>query len=98
MPRSPQWALDSLKLQIYQGALGTIMHAEAMFSHDKLIHVPAGDWRTLKVVSTAAGVTAPLSASLRRPRFITMHVIGTDKWVEARNDSHSDTPSGKGRF
>jgi predicted dehydrogenase len=34
------------------------MHAEAAFSHDKLIGVPAGDWRTSKAVSPAAGMTA----------------------------------------
>ena len=51
-------ALEALKAQIDQGALGTIMHAEAAFSHDKLIHVPAGDWRTSKAVCPAAGMTA----------------------------------------
>ncbi len=34
------------------------MHAEAAFSHDKLTHVPSGDWRTLKAISPAAGMTA----------------------------------------
>lgn len=43
---------------IDEGALGTIMHAEAAFSHDKLINVPAGDWRTSKKTAPAAGVTA----------------------------------------
>lgn len=38
--------------------LGTIMHAEAAFSHDKLIGVKADDWRTRKEVSPAAGMTA----------------------------------------
>ena len=51
-------ALEALKSQIDQGTLGTIMHAEAAFSHDKLIHVPAGDWRTSKAVCPAAGMTA----------------------------------------
>lgn len=51
-------ALEALKVQIDQGALGTIMHAEAAFSHDKLIHVPANDWRTSKAVSPAGGMTA----------------------------------------
>ena len=31
---------------VAEGKLGTIMHAEADFSHDKLANVPAGDWRT----------------------------------------------------
>ena len=50
--------LEALKAQIDRGELGTIMHAEAAFSHDKLIHVPAGDWRTSKTISPAGGMTA----------------------------------------
>jgi len=38
-------------------SLGTVMHAEAAFSHDKLINVPSGDWRTLKATAPAAGMT-----------------------------------------
>lgn len=51
-------AMQALKSQIDAGTLGTIMHAEAAFSHDKLIHVPKGDWRTKKAVSPAASMTA----------------------------------------
>lgn len=51
-------ALVALKQALEDNALGTIMHAEAAFSHDKLIGVPAGDWRTTKAVSPAAGMTA----------------------------------------
>ncbi|MDJ0639601.1 MAG: Gfo/Idh/MocA family oxidoreductase [Paracoccaceae bacterium] len=51
-------AMVALKTAIDKGELGTIMHAEAAFSHDKLIHVPKGDWRTSKAVSPAAGMTA----------------------------------------
>lgn len=51
-------AMLALKADIEQQNLGTIMHAEAAFSHDKLIDVPAGDWRTRKAVSPAAGMTA----------------------------------------
>ena len=50
-------AMQALKADIDQGALGTIMHAEAAFSHDKLIHVPANDWRTRRSVAPAAGMT-----------------------------------------
>ena len=50
--------LVALKNAIDAGELGTIMHAEAAFSHDKLIGVPKGDWRTSKTVSPAAGMTA----------------------------------------
>ncbi len=139
-------ALEALKAELDNGALGTIMHAEAAFSHDKLIHVPAGDWRTSKAVSPAggmtamgihltdllisffgpvktvqamtadrslgwetgdlvtvqlgfhAGMTATLSAVLHTPHFIRMHVFGTEKWVEVRNDTHPDTPGGKVRY
>ncbi|MEX3009698.1 Gfo/Idh/MocA family protein [Hoeflea sp. TYP-13] len=51
-------ALQRVRKLVEDGALGTIMHAEAAFSHDKLINVPAGDWRTSKAVSPAAGMTA----------------------------------------
>ncbi|MEM6761262.1 MAG: Gfo/Idh/MocA family oxidoreductase [Pseudomonadota bacterium] len=136
-------ALAELKAAIDAGDLGTIMHAEAAFSHDKLIGVPKGDWRTLKAVCPAAGMTgmgihltdllisyfgrvetvqaltasrslgwetgdvvtvqlgfqagmtATMSAVLHTPHFIRMHVFGTDKWIEVRNESHPDTPGGK---
>ncbi|RMF41555.1 MAG: gfo/Idh/MocA family oxidoreductase [Alphaproteobacteria bacterium] len=51
-------AMQTLAAVIAAGEMGTIMHAEAMFSHDLLIGVPAGDWRTTKAVSPAAGMTA----------------------------------------
>lgn len=51
-------AMLALKSSIDTGDLGTIMHAEAAFSHDKLINVPKGDWRTSKKVCPAAGMTA----------------------------------------
>ncbi|MGI9437092.1 MAG: Gfo/Idh/MocA family protein [Geminicoccaceae bacterium] len=51
-------AMQALKRAVELGELGTIMHAEAAFSHDKLIHVPRGDWRTSKATSPAAGMTA----------------------------------------
>ena len=43
---------------IREGALGTIMHVEADFSHDKLANVPPGDWRTAPKDAPAAGMTA----------------------------------------
>jgi predicted dehydrogenase len=43
---------------IRDGALGTIMHVEADFSHDKLANVPPGDWRTAPKDAPAAGMTA----------------------------------------
>lgn len=51
-------AMAELRRLVRKGALGTIMHAEASFSHDKLTGVPAGDWRTSKKVAPAAGMTA----------------------------------------
>ncbi|MDA4844440.1 Gfo/Idh/MocA family protein [Hoeflea poritis] len=51
-------ALVKVRALVEEGELGTVMHAEAAFSHDKLINVPAGDWRTSKAVSPAAGMTA----------------------------------------
>ena len=43
---------------IREGVLGTTMHVEADFSHDKLADVPAGDWRTSPSDAPAAGMTA----------------------------------------
>ncbi len=43
---------------VREGALGTIMHVEADFSHDKLANVPKGDWRTAPSDAPAAGMTA----------------------------------------
>ncbi len=51
-------AMLALRAALEDGDLGTVMHAEAAFSHDKLIGVPADDWRTRKDVSPAAGMTA----------------------------------------
>ena len=135
-------AMKALSRMVEAGELGTIMHAEAAFSHDKLIGVPAGDWRTSKAVAPAAGMTAmgvhltdlyiamfgrvstvqamtsrralqwetgdvvtvqlgfeagmtaTLSAVLYTPHFIRMHVFGSARWVEIRNDTHPDTPGG----
>lgn len=135
-------AMMALREALDRKELGTIMHAEAAFSHDKLIGVPADDWRTRKDVAPAAGMTAmgihlsdlmisffgpvealhaftgnrslgwetgdvvtvqmkfeagmtaTFSAILHTPHFIRMHVFGTEKWVEALNDSHPDTPDG----
>jgi len=50
-------ALKKVKQMIDNGELGTVMHAESAFSHDKLINVPSGDWRTLKETAPAAAMT-----------------------------------------
>jgi predicted dehydrogenase len=50
-------AMQRVLEMIEDSSLGTVMHAEAAFSHDKLIGVPSGDWRTLKETAPAAGMT-----------------------------------------
>jgi len=50
-------AMQRVNQMINESALGTVMHAEAAFSHDKLINVEPGDWRTLKTTAPAAGMT-----------------------------------------
>ncbi len=50
-------ALVRVREMINDGSLGTIMHAEAAFSHDKLIGVQPGDWRTRKETAPAAAMT-----------------------------------------
>lgn len=51
-------AIVEIRRLIREGALGTIMHAEGHFSHDKLAQVPEGDWRTSQKDAPAAGMTA----------------------------------------
>ena len=51
-------AVEEVRRLIRAGALGTIMHAEAHFSHDKLAKVPEGDWRRSPKDAPAAGMTA----------------------------------------
>lgn len=50
-------AMKRVRDMVNDASLGTVMHAEAAFSHDKLINVPAGDWRTRKETAPAAGMT-----------------------------------------
>ena len=38
-------AMRRLRGLIREGALGTLLHGEANFSHDKLTHIKPGDWR-----------------------------------------------------
>jgi len=49
--------MQRLKAMLEAGDLGTVMHAEAAFSHDKLIGLPIGGWRTSKELSPGAGMT-----------------------------------------
>ena len=50
-------ALIEVKRLIEAGELGTIMHIEANFSHDKLAQVPADDWRSSTVDSPIPAIT-----------------------------------------
>ena len=51
-------ALAHVRRLVREGALGTVMHAEANFPHDKLANVPPGDWRASPKDAPAAGMTA----------------------------------------
>jgi predicted dehydrogenase len=51
-------AMIEVERLVRSGELGTIMHAESNFSHDKLIAVPPTDWRRSATESPAAGFTA----------------------------------------
>ncbi len=51
-------AIGEARRLVREGALGTIMHVEANFSHDKLANVPEGDWRASPKDAPAAGMTA----------------------------------------
>jgi predicted dehydrogenase len=51
-------AMAEVERMVRAGELGTIMHAESNFSHDKLINVPPTDWRRSATESPAAGFTA----------------------------------------
>lgn len=50
-------AMARLKRMIDAGDLGTVMHAEAAFSHDKLAGIAPGGWRTDATLSPGAGMT-----------------------------------------
>lgn len=50
-------AIQRLQAMVAAGDLGTILHAEATFSHDKLAQTPLGGWRTSAELSPGAGMT-----------------------------------------
>ena len=47
----------ALRKLLDEAALGTIMHTEMAFSHDKLIGLTSDSWRTTKAHAPAAGMT-----------------------------------------
>ena len=51
-------ALIEVARMVKDGELGTIMHAEASFSHDSLAGLPADNWRVSPEHAPAAGMTA----------------------------------------
>ena len=50
-------AIEALKTALDAGELGTIMHAELAFSHNKLKDLGPDSWRTSKRFAPAAGMT-----------------------------------------
>lgn len=50
-------ALMEIKRMVDAGELGTIMHVESNFSHDKLANVAVNDWRASPIDAPAAGMT-----------------------------------------
>ncbi len=50
-------AIQALKDSINAGDLGTVMHSELSFSHNKLSGLPTSSWRTAKRFAPAAGMT-----------------------------------------
>ncbi len=126
-------ALIEIKRMVSSGELGTIMHAEAHFSHDSLAGLDPGNWRLAPEHAPAAGMTAmgvhltdslidmlgpverlhaetakqaiaapggdvvsvllkfrcgataSVTAILKTPFFMRLHVFGSEAWVEARD-------------
>ncbi|UCH74870.1 MAG: Gfo/Idh/MocA family oxidoreductase [Rhodospirillales bacterium] len=126
-------ALREIKAMIADGELGTLMHAEAHFSHDTLAALDPSNWRLSPMHAPAAGMTAMgvhltdtlidlmgpvahlyaetakqvlsspggdvvsvllkfqngatafVSAILKTPFFMRLHVFGSDAWIEARD-------------
>ncbi len=50
-------AMQRVAQMVGRGALGTVMHVEAAFSHDKLAGLPKDNWRTKPGLAPAAGMT-----------------------------------------
>lgn len=50
-------AMQEVARLVREGRLGTVMHAEAAFSHDKLADLDPGNWRARRATAPAAGMT-----------------------------------------
>ncbi len=50
-------AILALRKLLDDGAVGTVMHTEMAFSHDKLIGLTSDSWRTTSAFAPAAGMT-----------------------------------------
>jgi predicted dehydrogenase len=132
-------ALTEIKRLADAGELGTLMHVEANYCHDRLTGLdpsnwraagagqpPAGmtgtgvhmtdafihmfgeigqvyaltarralDWEDGDVVSVLlrfqSGLTGYLNAVMATPRYTRLLVQGSERWAEARNETHPDT-------
>ena len=52
-------AMVAVKQMLEAGALGTVMHLEASFNHDKLVDLPADNWRASAVEAPALETHIP---------------------------------------
>ncbi|MAF47582.1 MAG: Gfo/Idh/MocA family oxidoreductase [Rhodospirillales bacterium] len=51
-------AIAEAKRMLDTGQIGTVMHLEMSFSHDKLVDLPADNWRASAIEAPAASLTA----------------------------------------
>lgn len=77
---------------LYIAMFGPVRTVQALTA-SRVLGWETGDVTTVQL-EFEAGMTATLSAVLCTPHFIRMHVFGSEKWVEIRNDTHPDTPGG----
>jgi predicted dehydrogenase len=82
-------AVRRLRELLRAGELGTVLHARADFSHDKLAHITAGDWRADPAQAPAASMTAmgvhltdlflDLVGPIEEVHAITTHLVSSRK-------------------
>lgn len=77
---------------LYIAMFGRVRTVQALTA-SRVLGWETGDVTTVQL-EFEAGMTATLSAVLCTPHFIRMHIFGSEKWVEIRNDTHPDTPGG----
>jgi len=83
-------ALERLARLVRDGELGTVLHAEAAFSHDKIADLPADNWRASREECPAGGMTGSgihltdmLIAMFGRVEMVSAltHVIGEEREI-----------------